>query len=85
MRVWFPASVFAQFARAASAAVKSKKPIDPIRLTIVCAVLLSVVVVIGGVFFLPNLRQSYSGACGGKPISGMNGRPCAPLRVANGT
>jgi len=57
MRVWFPASVFAQFARAASAAVKSKKPIDPIRLTIVCAVLLSVVVVIGGGLFLLNLHN----------------------------
>src|ERR1039458_3197015 len=57
MRVWFPASVFAQLARAASGAVKSKKPIDPIRLTIVCAVLLSVVVVIGGGLFLLNLHN----------------------------
>src|ERR1019366_1959738 len=57
MRVWFPASAFAQFARAASAAVKSEKPIDPIRLTIVCAVLLSVVVVIGGGLFLHNFHN----------------------------
>jgi diguanylate cyclase (GGDEF)-like protein/PAS domain S-box-containing protein len=50
--------MFAQFARAASAAVKSKKPIDLIRLTIVLAVLLSVVVLIGGGLFLLNLHNS---------------------------
>jgi len=57
MQVWFPASVFAQFARAASAAIKPKKPIGPIPLTIVGAVLLSVVVVIGGGLFLLNLHN----------------------------
>jgi diguanylate cyclase (GGDEF)-like protein len=58
MGVKFPASVAAQFARAASAAIKLKKPIGgPIRLTVVCAVLLSIVVVSGSSYFLFNLHN----------------------------
>jgi diguanylate cyclase (GGDEF)-like protein/PAS domain S-box-containing protein len=49
--------VFAQFARATRAAVKSEKPIVPIRLTIACAVLLSVIVVSGSGFLLVNIRN----------------------------
>ena len=58
MGVKFPASVAAQFARAAGAAGKFKRPIGgPIRLIIVCAVLLSVVVVSGGSVFLYNIHN----------------------------
>ncbi len=58
MGIKFIASVAAQFARAASATIKFKKPIGgPIRLIIVCAVLLSVVVVSGGSVFLYNIHN----------------------------
>jgi len=58
MGVKFPASVAAQFARAAGAAIKLKKPIGgPIRLTVVCAVLLSIVVVSGSSYFLFQLHN----------------------------
>jgi len=50
MGVKFPASVAAQFARAASAAIKLKKPIG-------CAVLLSIVVVSGSSYFLFQLHN----------------------------
>ncbi len=58
MEVKFPASVAAQLARAARAAGKFKRPIGgPIRLTIVCAVLLSAIVVSGGCVFLYNIND----------------------------
>jgi diguanylate cyclase (GGDEF)-like protein/PAS domain S-box-containing protein len=58
MEVKFPASVAAQFARAASAAFRLKKPIGgPIGLTVVCAVLLSVIVVSGSSVFLYNAHN----------------------------
>jgi hypothetical protein len=52
------ASASAQFASAASAsAAPSTRSIGPIRLTIVCAVLLSIVIVVGAGLFLVNLRN----------------------------
>ena len=57
MGLKFPASASAQSARAASSAIEFKKPIGPIRLTIICAVLLSVIVVSGSSFFLYNLHN----------------------------
>jgi hypothetical protein len=58
MEAKFPASVAAQFARAASAAIRLKKPIgSPIGLTVVCAILLSVIVVSGSSVFLYNAHN----------------------------
>ena len=58
MVVKFPASVAAQFARAARAAGEFKRPVGgPIRLTIVCALLLLVIVVSGGGVFLYNIHD----------------------------
>jgi diguanylate cyclase (GGDEF)-like protein/PAS domain S-box-containing protein len=58
MAVKFPASVAAQFACAANAAIEFKKPIGgPIRLTIICAVFLSIIVVSGSSYFLFNLHN----------------------------
>ena len=58
MEVKFPASVAAKFTRAARAAGKFRNPIGgPIRLTVVCAVLLSVIVVSGGGIFLHNAHN----------------------------
>ncbi len=58
MEVKLPALVAAQFARAASAAIKFKKSIGgPVRLTVVCAVLLSVIVVSGSSVFLYNIHD----------------------------
>jgi diguanylate cyclase (GGDEF)-like protein/PAS domain S-box-containing protein len=54
----FPVSVAAQFASAANAAGKFKRRIGgPVWLTVVCGVLLSVIVVSGGSFFLYNVHN----------------------------
>jgi hypothetical protein len=57
MGVKFPASASAQSTPAASSAIEFKKPFGPIRLTIICAALLSVIVVSGSSFFLYNLHN----------------------------
>jgi hypothetical protein len=58
MEVKFPASVAAQFARVAGAAGRRRNPIGgPIRLTVVCAVLLSAIVASGGSIFLYNAHD----------------------------
>lgn len=57
MTAKFPASIFAHFFRTAGAAVKSKKSVGPIRLTIVSAVLLSALVVIGTGIYIYDLRD----------------------------
>lgn len=57
MRARVSASALARFFRAASATVKSKMPIGPIRLTIVCAALLSALVAIGTCLYLFDVRN----------------------------
>jgi hypothetical protein len=58
MEVKFPAWAEAQFARAAPTAGKFRDPIGgSIRLTVVCAVLLSIIVASGCAIFLYNVHN----------------------------
>lgn len=57
MRARFPTSSIARLSRDTDVAVKSKKSIGPIRLTIVCAVVLSVFVVSGTALYIFDLRN----------------------------
>lgn len=58
MEVKFPASVAAQIAYAVRAAGQFKRPVGgPIRVIIACALLLSIIVASGGVFFLYKIHD----------------------------